>query len=92
MEDTKEFVNPFEAGVSYADFKKAIPKGKTIKEYCNGKLSEDEINWIEDEIKHFDSNNVIEEEEVEEEVAVEEVVEAPKEVVKKEVIKKEIKK
>lgn len=56
-----DFINPFETGVSYLDFKNAIPKGKTIKEYCEGNLSEEETQWIENEIGFFNLNNQTEE-------------------------------
>jgi len=52
-----EFVNPFEAGVSYVDFKKAIPEGTSVEDYCKGNLSNEETNWIVSELKSFDLNN-----------------------------------
>jgi hypothetical protein len=50
------FLNPFTAGVTYDDFVKAIPSGKTVAEYCKGKLTEDEINWISEEVENFKKN------------------------------------
>ena len=44
-----KFLNPFDAGVTYADFKKALGK-KSVAEYCKGKLSDEEISWLENEL------------------------------------------
>lgn len=44
-----EFLNPFDAGVTYAEFKKALGK-KTVAEYCKGKLTDEEISWLENEL------------------------------------------
>ena len=49
----KKFVNPFDAGVSYADFIASIPKGKSVSEHLKGKCSKEEIEWIETEIKNY---------------------------------------
>lgn len=43
------FLNPFDEGVSYADFKEALGK-KSIADYCKGKLTEDQITWLENEL------------------------------------------
>lgn len=45
----EKFLNPFDAGVSYVKFQKALGK-KSISEYCKGKLTEDEIKWLENEL------------------------------------------
>ena len=45
----EKFVNPFEKGVTYAEFKKALGK-KTVAEYCKGKLEKDQIDWLEQEL------------------------------------------
>ena len=47
-----EFVNPFNEGVTYEVFLKAIPSGITIKEYLK-ELTESEVNWIEIEIENY---------------------------------------
>lgn len=48
--EQKEFVNPFNKGVTYEAFLKA--KGNTkIADYCKDKLTQDQISWIEKEIK-----------------------------------------
>ena len=49
----KKFVNPFDAGVSYADFIASIPKGKTVAEHLKGKCTPEQIAWIEEEIKNY---------------------------------------
>lgn len=48
--EVKGFVNPFNKGVSYADFLKAV-NGKSIDEYCKGKLENEKIEWLKNEIK-----------------------------------------
>ena len=50
-EEVKEvkFLNPFDAGVTYVEFKKALGK-KTVAEYCKGKLTDEEISWLENEL------------------------------------------
>jgi len=50
-EEVKEvkFLNPFNAGVTYAEFKKALGK-KTVAEYCKGKLSDEQIAFLETEL------------------------------------------
>jgi hypothetical protein len=48
-EEKEKFVNPFEKGVTYEDFKKALGK-KTVAEYCKGKLEKDQIDWLEQEL------------------------------------------
>lgn len=47
--DKEEFLNPFATGVSYADFLKAVGT-QTIALYCKGKLTDEEIAFIEKEI------------------------------------------
>ena len=50
-EEVKEvkFLNPFDAGVTYAEFQKALGK-KSVAEYCKGKLTQDQIDWLENEL------------------------------------------
>jgi len=55
--ETKEFVNPFAAGVSYSDFSKAL-NGKTVEEYLAGKeksegelFTAEDIKWLTNELK-----------------------------------------
>ena len=52
----KGFVNPLAKGVSYDDFIKSIPKGKSIGAYCKGKLTESEIDWISREVESHKKN------------------------------------
>ena len=44
-----KFLNPFDAGMTYADFKKALGK-KSVAEYCKGKLSDEQIAFLEIEL------------------------------------------
>ncbi len=50
-EEVKEvkFLNPFDEGVTYAEFKKALGK-KSVAEYCKGKLSDEQIEFLETEL------------------------------------------
>lgn len=48
-----EFVNPLSEGVNYKDFLGAIPKGVTVEDYCKGKLTEDQINWLVEDLKYY---------------------------------------
>ena len=50
-EEVKEikFLNPFEVGVTYAEFQKALGK-KSVAEYCKGKLSDEQIAFLETEL------------------------------------------
>lgn len=50
------FVNPFESGVTYADFLAAVPKGKTVEEYCNKQLEAEQLQWLLVELEHFKNN------------------------------------
>ena len=48
-----EFLNPFGIGVNYKMFLEAIPKGTTVKEYCEGNLKKKKIDWIENDLTHY---------------------------------------
>jgi len=52
----KDFVNPFDEGVTYEDFLKAIPKDKTVAEYCNKQLEAEQLEWLLVELEHFKNN------------------------------------
>ena len=52
VKDKANFVDPFAPGVSYADFVKALGN-TTPKEYLKGKCTDDQINWLEGELKQF---------------------------------------
>lgn len=57
-EDKKEkFVNPFDTGVTYADFLASVPKGKTVEEYCGKNLEADQLEWLLIELEYFKNNN-----------------------------------
>lgn len=45
----EKFLNPFDVGVTYEQFKGVLGK-KSVAEYCKGKLTEDEIKWLENEL------------------------------------------
>lgn len=47
-----DFVNPFTPGVSYKDFLAALGKD-TVEEYCTGKITETEIEWLVADLKHY---------------------------------------
>ena len=51
MAEAKEekFLNPFDEGVTYVEFQKVLGK-KSVAEYCKGKLTEEEIKWLENEL------------------------------------------
>ena len=44
-----KFLNPFEVGVTYAEFQEALGK-KSVAEYCKGKLSDEQIAFLETEL------------------------------------------
>jgi len=48
-----EFLNPFGIGVNYKMFLEAIPKGTTVKEYCEGNLTNEQIDWLENDLTHY---------------------------------------
>ena len=49
----KKFVHPFERGVTYEQFIKSLPKGKSIDEHLEGKCSVEQIEWLKTELKQF---------------------------------------
>jgi hypothetical protein len=50
---SESVVNPFDKGVSYADFLKALPEGMELSEYLKGVCSDEQIEWLKTEIEHF---------------------------------------
>ena len=44
-----KFLNPFDKGVTYAEFQKALGK-KSVAEYCKEKLSDEQIAFLEIEL------------------------------------------
>ena len=48
-EKETKFLNPFDKGVTYVEFQKALGK-KSIAEYCNGKLEKEQIEFLEKEL------------------------------------------
>lgn len=49
----KEIINPFDAGVSYKEFLKSLPKGKTASQHLKGVCSKEQLEWLELELKQF---------------------------------------
>lgn len=49
VEKAEKFINPFDVGVSYAEVQKVLGK-KTIADYCKGKLTNEQIAWLEQEL------------------------------------------
>ena len=52
----EKFINPFDTGVSYADFLKSIPKSRSVKQHLKNKCSVEQIEWIEKELKLYKKN------------------------------------
>ena len=49
-----EFLNPFTQGVTYKEFLEEVEKSKkTIAEYCKGNLEQDQIDWLENDLKQI---------------------------------------
>lgn len=44
------FVNPFENGINYDTFLKAVGSS-TIADYCKNNLTKEQIQWLENDIK-----------------------------------------
>ena len=53
----KEIKNPFKENISFADLLKEIPEKKSIEDYYKGILSENEINILNSELKHYKLTN-----------------------------------
>ena len=49
------FVNPFEVGVNYDMFTKALGT-KTVKTYCKNYLTNEQIEWLINDLKHYKLN------------------------------------
>ena len=47
-----DFINPFNEGVNYITFLEAVGK-KTVEEYCKGKLTDEQLEWLVNDLKHF---------------------------------------
>ena len=48
-----KFINPFDRGVTYEQFLKSLPKGKSISAHLKGKCSNEQIEWLKTELKQF---------------------------------------
>lgn len=49
------FVDPFETGVTYEAFIKALGE-KTVSEYLSATHTKEQVEWIETEINNFKNN------------------------------------
>lgn len=54
-ENKKEFVNPFDNGVTYDDFLKALGTQK-IEDYCKNELTNEQIEFLKTEIEIINNN------------------------------------
>lgn len=53
---TVKKVNPFDAGVSYETFSKALGNSK-VDDYLKGVCDNDQIEWIKNELVNFNNKN-----------------------------------
>jgi hypothetical protein len=51
-----EFLNPFDSGVNYKDFLESIPKGSTVEKHCKDKLTDEQIEFLINDLKHYKNN------------------------------------
>ena len=51
-ESNETFINPFEKGVSYPDFLKAVGDN-SVSDYCKNKLTAEQIEWLENDLKFY---------------------------------------
>lgn len=48
------FLNPFGQETSYEEFLEQVEKSKkSVADYCKGKITQDELSWLEKEIELF---------------------------------------
>lgn len=53
-----DFINPFDKGVSYDAFLKAVKdSGKSVENYCKDKIEANLIEWLEKEIELLNNKN-----------------------------------
>lgn len=50
---SESVLNPFDKGVTYKDFLKALPEGMDASEYLKGVCSDEQIEWLKTELEHF---------------------------------------
>lgn len=51
--ESTEFVNPYSEGVNYNTFLEAIPSGVTVEDYCKEKLTQEQIDWLVNDLKNY---------------------------------------
>jgi len=57
VEKESKFLNPFESGITYDKFLSELEKSKkTIDEYCNKKITAEELTWLKSELEHYTNN------------------------------------
>lgn len=54
---TEDFLNPFYAGVNYKDFLASIPEGKTVEQHCKGKITDEQLEFLLQDLEHYSNNN-----------------------------------
>jgi hypothetical protein len=51
------FLNPFGEKTTYPEFLEDVKKSKvSVAEYCEGKISAEELAWLELELEHYNNN------------------------------------
>ena len=51
------FLNPLGEGTSYSEFLAEVEKSKkSIADYCNKKITAEELTWLQSEIEHYTNN------------------------------------
>lgn len=51
--ESVEFINPFDAGVSYDEFLKACGGKANVQSYCEGNLSAEQIEWLINDLNFY---------------------------------------
>lgn len=52
-EAESDFVNPFTPGVSYAEFLATVPDGVSVADHCKEHLTDEQIQWLVNDLKHY---------------------------------------
>jgi hypothetical protein len=52
----KDFLNPFDKGVTYKEFLDSLPKDAVLEKHCKDHLTPEEIIWLETELNHYNTN------------------------------------
>ena len=54
----EDFLNPFYAGVNYKDFLASIPEGKTVEQHCKGKITDEQLEFLLQDLEHYKTNHL----------------------------------